>query len=119
MRASTTRASRVPALVWIVAIALVARVVTGAGYLGYDAAWALVWGGEVTDGAAPSFTAPFAPTPHPLAVAVSALLHPFGAGTGGEVVAWLTLLSLAAALWFAGSFGTHLYGRAVGGAFAL
>ena len=64
------------AAVAIVATAVAARLVYGRGTLGYDAAWALVWGNELFDG--PALDAPGAPTPHPLAILVSAVIAPLG-----------------------------------------
>ena len=62
----------------VVVLAVALRLLYGPGAVGYDAAWALDWGRELAHGAAPSLDAPGAPSPHPLAIAVSALLAPFG-----------------------------------------
>jgi hypothetical protein len=44
----------------------------------YDSAYSLIWGRELLDGALPSFDAYRAPTEHPLAVVVGAILAPLG-----------------------------------------
>ena len=69
----------------------------GPGYAGYDAAWALVWGREIAGGALPSYESPIAPTPHPLANAITAPLSLLGDGGERALVA-LTFLSFAALL---------------------
>src|SRR5688572_2678000 len=48
-------------------LAVISALALGPGYPGYDAAWALVWGGEIAGGELPDYRVPFAPTPHPLA----------------------------------------------------
>jgi hypothetical protein len=84
-------------------------------YLGYDAAWALVWGREVVDGISPAFEAPFAPTPHPLLNAVAiVLVGVLGAGTAGSVLAWAGVAGLAAAAWLGYLLGRTLFGPAAG-----
>ena len=47
--------------------ALLAWALVGAGFLNYDTAYSLLWGGDLAHGRAPDFTVPLAPTPHPLA----------------------------------------------------
>ena len=64
--------ARGPALIVAGAVAL--RLAYGPGHVGYDAAWALEWGRETLGGALPAFRSVGAPTPHPLANAVSLLL---------------------------------------------
>jgi hypothetical protein len=89
-----------------VAVAVLARLVYGPGVLGYDAVWALRWGGEIIHGTAPAFEADFAPTPHPLANLVSAvvsLLGPDGATTVLLGLSWLALGALAVALAWLGA----------------
>ncbi len=103
------------AAVAIVATAVAARLVYGRGTLGYDAAWALVWGNELFDG--PALDAPGAPTPHPLAILVSAVIAPLGEA-GIEVVLALSWLAFGAVGWFAFRLGAVLYSPWVGGLFA-
>jgi hypothetical protein len=66
----------VSALTVLVAVGL--RLVYGPGRLGYDAAWSLEWGREASAGMVPSFEDSLAPTPHPLANAVSIAISPLG-----------------------------------------
>jgi hypothetical protein len=47
-------------------------------YPNYDSAYSLLWGRELVDGTLPSFDAYRAPTQHPLAVLVGAVLSPLG-----------------------------------------
>ena len=49
-------------------------------YPNYDSYYSLLWGREILDGSLPSYDAYRAPTPHPLAIAVGALLTPLGHG---------------------------------------
>jgi hypothetical protein len=104
-------------LVAIGALALALRLVYGAGVIGYDAVWALVWGQQIAGGALPALGAAGAPSPHPLAIAVSALLAPLGAHAFAAVLA-LSWLSLGALGWLAFRLGRELYSPWVGGLFA-
>jgi hypothetical protein len=95
------------------AAVLAVRLLYGAPRLGYDEAWALLWGSQVAHGALPDFQAAFAPTPHPLTIALGAVLAPLGM-EAVDVYAWLgpvSLVALGAATWAAGA---ALYGRAAG-----
>lgn len=80
----------------------------------YDSAYALVWGREVVHGVAPSFDAYRAPTEHPLAVGVGALLSLLGASVAPH--AWLLLTVAGFCLLIAGVFrlGRAAFGRWVG-----
>jgi hypothetical protein len=89
-----------------VVIAVALRLIHGPGALGYDALWALRWGDEIAHGHAPSFGAEAAPTPHPLANLVAALLAPAGADAATTVLlalSWLSLGALAVGLFRLGS----------------
>ena len=97
-----------------VAVAAIARLAYGPAALGYDALWALRWGDELLDLGAPSFDAPFAPTPHPLANAVSALAMLAGADAATTVVSALSWLSLGFAAVFAARLGAALFGWPAG-----
>jgi hypothetical protein len=101
----------------ILALALLARLIYGRGTLGYDAAWALVWGDQLAHGELPALDAPGAPTPHPLANVVSAILAPLGTA-GIELVIALSWLSLGALGWLAFRLGAELYSVWVGTLFA-
>jgi hypothetical protein len=97
----------------VAGLAVVLRLLYGPGHAGYDAAWALVWGDDLASGRAPDFEAPVAPTPHPLANVVSALLAPLGDGAETAVVA-LSFLALAALGWVVFRLGEALYSPWVG-----
>jgi hypothetical protein len=50
----------------------------GHAFLNYDSFYTLVWGDDLAHGRTPQYEAPVAPTPHPLATAVGALVSPLG-----------------------------------------
>jgi hypothetical protein len=102
----------------IVLLAIALRLVLGPGGIGYDASWAVTWGRELADGGLPDLEAEGAPTPHPLAVAVSAVLAPLGAGAIPAVMT-LSWLALAALGYAAFMLGRELFSAWVGVAFAL
>ena len=89
------------AVLAVIACAAALLAVLGPGYAGYDASWALVWGHEIASGALPSYEGAVAPTPHPLANAVTAMLSPLADG-GEQALIGLTFLSFAALLAGAG-----------------
>ena len=47
-------------------------------YPNYDSYYSMLWGRELLDGRLPSYDAYRAPTPHPLAIALGALISPLG-----------------------------------------
>jgi hypothetical protein len=89
--------------------ALVAWLLIGAGFLNYDTAYSLLWGGDVAHLRQPDFSVPLAPTPHPLATAVGVVLTPFG--DAGQTL-WLLLafLALGALAWLTYELGAHWFG---------
>ncbi|MEJ7891830.1 MAG: hypothetical protein WKF94_04260 [Solirubrobacteraceae bacterium] len=101
-------------LLGAVLVAVGARLAHGGGALGYDALWGLRWGDELLHGGRPSLDADFAPTPHPLANLVSAVLLLAGvdaATTGLLALSWLSLGALA---MFVARLGTVLFSLPVG-----
>ncbi len=87
-------------------------------YPSYDASYALLWGRELLHGATPSFSAYRAPTEHPLAIALGALLEPVGAAADRALVA----VALAAFVALVGGLyrlGRDSFSPAVGVAAAL
>jgi len=82
-------------------------------YPNYDSYYSLLWGREAVHGTLPSFEAYRAATPHPLAIAVGALLAPLGAGADrllvGATIA--SFVALAAGLY---RFARVSYTRLVG-----
>jgi hypothetical protein len=87
-------------------------------YVNYDAQWALTWAHDAWHGFLPEYKADLAPTPHPLATAVSSLALPFGAQADTAIL-WLTLLSFGALVYLTYRLGAELFGRWVGVVAAL
>jgi hypothetical protein len=81
--------------------------------LGYDAAYQLVWGRELLDGALPQYDVRLAPTAHPLQVLLAAPLSLLGQAAD-EALRALSLLALA--LLAAGAYrvGARLFSAPVG-----
>ena len=96
-----------------VGVAVVLFVIYTPSFVNYDAQWALLWARDAWHGFLPEYTADFAPTPHPLATAVSSLALPFG--DGAEIaILWLTLLSFGALVFLTYRLGAELFTRWVG-----
>lgn len=110
-RVRVRRAWLVAAL-FAVGLGLAARLVYGRGTLGYDAAWALLWGEQLARGELPDLDAAGAPTPHPLANVVSAVLSDPALVLAAS---WLAFGALGVAAY---ALGAALYSRWVGGLFA-
>jgi hypothetical protein len=110
---------RRPGLVVAPAIALVAWLVYGSGFVDYDALYALIWGDDLAGGhRPPDFDARHSPTSHPLATLVSAPLSQLGSGALDALQA-LSLLSFGALGWAAYRLGERTFGRAAGATGAL
>jgi hypothetical protein len=107
-----------PAVVTIVGVAVLLRVVYDPWYLNSDARYHLDWARDIWHGLTPDFESHFAPTPHPLSIAVSSLALPFG-HAGDAVVMWSVLLSFGALIWLVYRLGETLFGRFAGVAAAL
>jgi hypothetical protein len=65
----------------------------GHAFLNYDTFYSLVWGDQLADGVKPDFEVPVAPTQHPLALAVGALVSPLG-DPAEDVLLALVILSI-------------------------
>jgi hypothetical protein len=102
-----------PAAVTIVGIAVLLRVAYDPWYLNSDARYHLDWARDIWHGLTPDFESHFAPTPHPLSIAISSLALPFGHG-GDAVVVWSVLLSFGALVWLTYRLGHTLFGRVAG-----
>jgi hypothetical protein len=87
-------------------------------FVNYDAQWALLWARDAWNGFLPEYTADFAPTPHPLATAVSSLALPFG-GEADIAILWLTLLAFGALVYLTYRLGAQLFNPWVGAVAAL
>jgi 4-amino-4-deoxy-L-arabinose transferase-like glycosyltransferase len=116
------RRPSLPTLERIGVAALVALTLIGfaiyPSYPSYDSIYALVWGGELVAGEAPSFEAFRAPTEHPLAIAVSVLLQPLGGGAD-RVLVLLHLLAFVAVVVAVYRLGRDSFSAPVGLAAAL
>lgn len=101
--------------VWVLiagAVAVALRVAYPPRYLGYDESWSLVWGREIAHGHLPGYREPFAPTPHPLANAVSAVIALFGGGAGALLL--VTLVAFTASLVLILLVGVRRFGPPAG-----
>jgi hypothetical protein len=111
------RTRRVPAVVapvaTILGVAVALFVVYGPSFVNYDAQWALLWASDLWTGYTPEYTADFAPTPHPLATAVSSLALPLG-HSADLAVLWLTLLCFGALVYLTYRLGAELFSPWVG-----
>ena len=112
MRAAERRAAQVAAvgllggLLWLV---------YGSGYTEYDQSYSLLWGRDLAHGDLPAdFEARNSPTPHPLPIAIGALVSPLGDGAP-LAFRGLALLSFALAGVAAYRLGSVLFAPAAGG----
>ncbi len=92
---------------WILLLGLVAWALVSHGLVNYDTLYSLVWGRDLAHGHLPDYDVSLAPTPHPLATLLGAILTPLGAE--GAIGATLVL----AFVWL-GALGwvTYLLGEA-------
>lgn len=95
-------------------LAVGTRLLYGPGVLGYDALWGLRWGHEMLTGHVPAFTAPVAPTPHPLVNLVSAVLMILGTDAATTVLLALSWLSFGALAVIVARFAAGLFGWPAG-----
>jgi hypothetical protein len=110
---------RVAAIAGAVVVGAVGlRVVHGAGTIGFDAMWALVWGREVAGLGPVGLDTAGAPTPHPLAIAVSAPASLLG-DAGIDAILALSWLAFASVGALAFALGRALYSPWVGALFAV
>lgn len=93
--------------------AVLAFALIGTGFLNYDTAYSLLWGGDLLDGRKPDFSQPLTPTPHPLATALGMVLTPFG-DAGQTLWVIIAFLSLGALAWTTYELGAHWFGPAAG-----
>jgi hypothetical protein len=111
------RTRRIPAavapVVTIVGVAVAMVLIYGPSFVNYDAQWAIVWARDLWHGYTPEYSADFAPTPHPLAIAVSSLALPFGQSADLAILA-ITLLSLGGLTYLTYALGAELFTPLVG-----
>jgi hypothetical protein len=113
---ATSRAGTASPLVpiaWIAGGAVALWLIFSHGFVQYDTFYALVWGDEIAGGADPDYSAPLAPTPHPLATLLGVLLSPLGDGAEPVVMA-IALLSLSAVAYLVYRLGSEWFNPAVG-----
>jgi hypothetical protein len=103
-----TMARWLPAVATIVGVAALMYLVYDPWYLNYDARYALLWAHDLWHGFTPEYTADYAPTPHPLQMAVSSVALPFGDGAD-RVMAAITLLCFGALVWLVYRLGARLF----------
>src|SRR5947209_2848649 len=116
---------RIGALIGLLAVAL--RALVGHVVVNYDTLYALVWGRDLGHGALPDYGASVAPTPHPLATAVGALLTPLSdAGSRGvhgqaatAAVLVIAFVALAGLGWIIYRLGQEWFNPWVGALAAL
>jgi hypothetical protein len=99
-------------------VAVLLAAVYRPSFVNYDAMYALLWARDAWEGFAPEYAADFAPTPHPLATALSSLALPLGHGADLAVL-WAMLLSFGALVYLAYRLGAELFHPAVGVVAAL
>ena len=96
-----------------------------ARFLNYDTEYALLWGSDLVHGRTPQYDVPFAPTPHPLATLLGALLSLPGLGSvphaGFQETVWeaLAFLALGVLGWLVFALGRAWFGTAAGALAAL
>ncbi len=92
----------------------------GPAHLGYDATWTLSWGDDLASGRLPDLGgSPAAPTPHPLANVLGALLAPLGETAAPIAFELLVVASFAALGLVCAAIGSKLFALPVGALFAL
>ncbi len=102
-----------PDVLAAVLIALAVYLWFGHAFLNYDTFYALVWGNELAHGRTPDYSVPVAPTPHPLAMLVGAIVSPLGDGAEGVLLA-LVLFGVGALCVGLFRLGQSLYAWPVG-----
>src|SRR4051812_15906934 len=85
----------------------------GHAFLNYDTFYALLWGGDLAHGRTPDYSVAVAPTPHPLAEAIGALLSLFG-DSGEDLMLAAGLLGLGMLVVGAFRLGGELFGTWAG-----
>lgn len=107
-----------PAVVTIVGVAVVMYLVYDPWYLNYDARYALLWAHDLWHGFTPQYDADYAPTPHPLQMAVGSIALLFG-NDADRVMVGMVLLCFGALVWLSFRLGAQLFGTWAGVVTAL
>jgi hypothetical protein len=93
--------------------ALLAAAIVRAGFLNYDTAYALLWGGDLAHGRLPRYKVDLAPTFHPLANVLGIVLTPFGSAAQPIWVA-IAFLAIGAVGWLCFELAATWFGAAAG-----
>ena len=98
----------------IVAGAVLLRVISGVGFVNYDALYALTWGGQLARGETPAYGVPDASTPHPLVELLGVVLSVLGPHAVVEITLALGFLALSSCGWVIYRLGALWFGRGAG-----
>jgi hypothetical protein len=107
-----------PALLTVVAVAGLMWLIYRPWFLNYDARYALLWARDFWQGYAPEYRGDFAPTPHPLQMAVSSLALPFGEASDDLAILGV-LVCFGVLVWLTFRLGAELFTPWVGAVAAL
>ncbi len=102
------------AIAWTLALGLVAWALAGRGLANYDTLYALVWGRDLAHGTLPDYDVALAPTPHPLATLVGAILSVLGAQGAIDATLVLAFVWLGALALITYRLGEAWINRAAG-----
>jgi hypothetical protein len=102
------------AIAWTVVLGLLAWALVGRGLVNYDTLYALVWGRDLAHGTLPDYDVSLAPTPHPLATLVGAILSVLGAGGAIGATLVLAFVWLGALGWITYRLGAEWINPAAG-----
>jgi hypothetical protein len=102
------------AIAWTLVLGLVAWALAGRGLVNYDTLYALVWGRDLAHGALPDYDVSLAPTPHPLATLVGAILSVLGAQGSIDATIVLAFVFLGALAWVTYRLGSAWINPAAG-----
>ena len=83
-------------------------------FLNYDTLYSLIWGRDVVHGRTPDYETTLAPTPHPLAEAVGAVVSLLGEDGGYTAMLAIALLAWGALVWGIFLLGREAFGPAAG-----
>jgi hypothetical protein len=100
-------------LAFIAGVSAILLAIFPRGFPNYDTIYYLLWGREMAEGMTPDYSAPIAPTPHPLYQFFGSVLAPLGDGaiTVAVVLAYVSLGLLA---WLVYRLGAAWLSRPVG-----
>jgi hypothetical protein len=83
-------------------------------FLNYDTLYALVWGRDAVHGRSPDYDVTLAPTPHPLAEAVGAVVSPLGQDGAYTAMLLIAMLAFGALVWAVFLLGRECFGWPAG-----